>query len=91
MKPDSPAFAAISIDAPSFAQSAVAAAVEAQFGLSGDYAALVSERDQNFRLETADDRRFVVKVTSRIEDAASTEFQIGALLHLERAIDIRTP
>jgi hydroxylysine kinase len=91
MKPESPAFAAISIDAPSFSQSAVAAAVEAQFGLSGDYAALVSERDQNFRLETADDRQFVVKVTSRIEDAASTDFQVGALLHLESAIDIRAP
>ncbi len=91
MKPDSPAFAAISIDAPSFAQSAVAAAVEAQFGLSGDYAALVSERDQNFRLKTADDRQFVVKVTSRSEDAASTDFRVGALLHLESANDIRVP
>jgi Ser/Thr protein kinase RdoA (MazF antagonist) len=91
MKPDSPAFAAISIDAPSFAQSTVAAAVEAQFGLSGDYAALVSERDQNFRLDTSDDRRLVVKVTSRTEDAASTDFRIGALLHLESAIDIRVP
>ena len=91
MKPESPALTAISTDAPSFTQAAVAAAVEAQFGLSGDYALLVSERDQNFQLRTSDGMQFVVKVTSRTEDAASTDFQVGALLHLESAIDIRTP
>ena len=91
MKPESPALTAISTDAPSFTQAAVAAAVEVQFGLSGDYALLVSERDQNFQLRTSDGMQFVVKVTSRTEDAASTDFQVGALLHLESAIDIRTP
>jgi len=91
MKPESPAFAAISTDAPTFPQAEVAAAVEAQFGLSGDYAPLVSERDQNFQLKTSDGKQFVVKVTSRVEDAASTDFQIEALLHLEGAGDVRVP
>lgn len=91
MKPESPALKAISIDAPSFGQPAVAAAVDAQFGLSGDYAPLVSERDQNFRLITADGMQFVVKVASLLEGATSTDFQVGALLHLESAGDIRVP
>ena len=63
----------------------IATAVDRQFGLEGDYEPLVSERDQNFRLTLDDGRRFVVKVTNLHEAAATSDFQIGALLHLERA------
>ena len=58
-------------------------AVEAQFGLFGDYAPLVSERDQNFCLTTAGGDKYVVKVTSAVEPGVVSEFQIAALLHLE--------
>ncbi len=58
-------------------------AVEAQFGLFGDYAPLISERDQNFRLTTAGGDKYVVKVTSAVEPGLVSEFQIAALLHLE--------
>lgn len=70
---------------PALPLQSVATAVRDQFGLAGDYLPLVSERDQNFSLALDDGRRFVVKVTSLEETAATSDFQIGALLHLETA------
>jgi Ser/Thr protein kinase RdoA (MazF antagonist) len=58
--------------------------------LRGDYTSLVSERDQNFRLTLADSRRYVVKVTSLREAAETSDFQLGALRHLEGA-DVDVP
>jgi len=40
------------VEPPGFDASVVAEAVTQQFGLAGDYALLVSERDQNFCLTT---------------------------------------
>ena len=74
---------AIAAAPPTCMPDAVARAIETQFGLAGDYAPLVSERDQNFCLTDADGRRFVVKVTSLAERPETSDFQIGALLHLE--------
>lgn len=69
----------------------VAAEVKSQFGLTGDYVSLVSERDQNFRLTARDGRRVVVKVTSSLEEGEVTDFQIEALLHLERERQLPLP
>ena len=71
----------IAVEPPSFGVSVVADAVARQFGLVGDYALLVSERDQNFCLTTNDDR-YLVKVTSPTEPNDVTDFQIAALSHL---------
>ena len=80
---------AIAAQPPTLAQDEVARAVAEQFGLEGDYAPLVSERDQNFCLSAADGRRYVVKVTSLAELPETSDFQLGALLHLEGApIDV---
>lgn len=43
---------------------------------------LDSERDQNFRLHTADDRRYVLKIANPAEDRAVTNLQSEALRHL---------
>jgi len=83
MKPESATLAAISVGAPTFSQEAVSRAIEAQFGLIGEYSPLVSERDQNFMLRADDGGHFVAKVTSGLEEAAATDFQVEALLHLE--------
>lgn len=72
----------VAVEPPGFAASVVAEAVTQQFGLAGDYALLVSERDQNFCLTTADDDRYLVKVTSPVEPHDVTDFQIAALNHL---------
>lgn len=45
---------------------------------------LVSERDQNFRLKTADGRKLVLKIANAAEDPQVTQFQIAALQHIER-------
>lgn len=91
MKPEPAAMAAITGDAPSLTVDNVAHAVEATFGLGGDYSPLVSERDQNFMLRSANGSRYVVKVTSRFEKSVATDFQIDALQHLEQARDVLVP
>ena len=77
--------AALAHDPPDLPAETVAAAVRAHFGLDGRYAPLVSERDQNFALQTAGGGRVVVKVISPLESAEATEFLVGALEHLEHA------
>jgi len=61
----------------------VASAVFLQFGLTGDYTELVSERDRNYRLISRDGTSYAVKATCQAEDAIVTDFQIAALIHLE--------
>jgi Ser/Thr protein kinase RdoA (MazF antagonist) len=87
----SSALFAISAPPPCLDASVVAAAVEAQFGLMGEYESLVSERDQNFLLRETGGGRFVVKVTSAMEKSTVTDFQIGALLHLEHDQELAVP
>ena len=76
---------------PDLAEIKVADAVRQQFGLTGQYLPLVSERDQNFRLEATDGRRYVVKVTNAAEPAVVTDFQVALLRHLQRSNSVRTP
>jgi len=85
------ALAAISAAPPALGTESVANAIETQFGLAGEFSPLVSERDQNFLLRTGDGKQYVTKVTSAHEDPAATDFQIGALLHLEKAQGLLVP
>ncbi|MDJ0750451.1 MAG: phosphotransferase [Woeseiaceae bacterium] len=91
MTPRKTSLSAIAIAPPMADVAEVAAQVQAEFGLAGDYVSLVSERDQNFRLTTRDRCRYVVKVTSSLEESAVTDFQIEALLHLEREQSLPLP
>lgn len=58
--------------------------VSEEYGLRGDLVPLVSERDQNFRLTTVDEERYVVKIANAAEARLTTEFQIEALLHMQK-------
>ncbi len=91
MTTHSSALMAIKAAPPNIEEAAVARSVGEQFGLEGEYSTLVSERDQNFLLRTAGGRRFLVKVTSAVEDAATTDFQIAALQHVENAGGVLAP
>jgi Ser/Thr protein kinase RdoA (MazF antagonist) len=91
MSDNSTALMAITAAAPTIDESVVMQAVHQQFGLQGECSSLVSERDQNFLLRTADARQFLVKVTSAVEEAATTDFQISALQHIENAGDVLAP
>jgi Ser/Thr protein kinase RdoA (MazF antagonist) len=59
----------------------VAAHLRAHWGLVGQLSALTSERDQNFRLTTADGS-YVVKIANAVEPHAMTRFQNRALRHV---------
>lgn len=59
--------------------------VRARWGIDGRAEALSSERDQNFRIETAAGRRVLLKIADPAEDRQVTNFQTELLLHLERA------
>lgn len=77
------ALAAITAAPPSIARNVIAAAVAEQFGLRGELYPLVSERDQNYRLEAPGGERYLVKVSSAVEAAATTALQVDVLRHLE--------
>ncbi len=70
---------------PTLPVETIAAVVEAEFGLLGDYQPLVSERDQNFRLKASTGDQYVVKVTGLKEESDVSDCQISALLHLHDA------
>ena len=74
---------AISVRQPQFSNAAAQLTLERDFGLQGELVPLLSERDQNFRVVTADGRDFVFKIANRAEDTATTELQIKALRHIE--------
>ena len=51
--------------------------------IDGDFKRLSGERDQNYRVTTADGTQYVYKIASSIEVPALVDFQVQALLHLE--------
>ena len=67
---------------PVIAMADVADLLARHYGISGDLAALTSERDLNIRVTTAAGR-FVLKFANSAEPCAVTDFQIAALVHLE--------
>lgn len=85
------AHTAVSARPPCVPVAEIELAVERQFGFSGSYSPLVSERDQNFRLEASGGAEYVVKVTSAAEPRPVSDFQIAALLHLERVGTVPVP
>lgn len=62
------------------------------YGVTGEFTRLSSERDANFCIRTGDGSAFLFKVTNSKEPLEFTDFQIGALQHLEcHAPDIPVP
>lgn len=66
-------------------ESEAASIAAAGWGIAGRATSLTGERDRNFRLDADDGRHFVLKIANPVEDATVTDFQIRALLHIERA------
>lgn len=84
---DSPACAVIAEPPPRLTESQAIESVRRHYGLEVTVRPLVSERDQNFRIETSDGRRFVLKIANAAEDPLVTDFQIEALLHIAAKAD----
>lgn len=74
----------IACEPPSFSAAEAERLAADHYGLDATATTLVSERDQNFRLDTDDRRRFVLKITNVVEDALVTDFQIAALRYIEK-------
>jgi len=85
--PEPDPLAVIAEEQPEVGEERVRQAVREQYGLEASLRPLVSERDQNFLLETAAGPRYVLKIANTAEDPVVTDFQIQALLHIERAVD----
>jgi len=60
--------------------------VKARYGLDVTASSLVSERDQNFLMRTSEGAKYVLKIANAAEDPVVTDFQIKALLHIERVV-----
>jgi hydroxylysine kinase len=75
---------AIANPQPEFSETAAKRTLAVEYGLGGDLLPLVSERDQNFRVAMADGRQFVFKIANCVERRVTTDFQIKALLHIEK-------
>jgi Ser/Thr protein kinase RdoA (MazF antagonist) len=69
---------------PSFPAEELLDVASKRFGVTGRLAPLEGERDQNHRLTADEGRQFVLKVSGPTEDPTVVDFQIQALLHLER-------
>ncbi len=80
--PQADPFAVIETEAPQLDASEVLGLVREHYALEARLEALLSERDQNFRLRCDDGRQFVVKIVNAAEDPLATDFQSQALLYL---------
>ena len=54
------------------------------FGVTGSLAALAGERDQNFRVDTADGQRFLFKISNPADTRPILDMQTAALRHIEQ-------
>ena len=68
---------------PAFAHSEVVSIASSLYGIDAKVKPLVSERDQNFRLDTNDGRRFMLKISNHAEQLQVVDFQNHALQHIE--------
>ena len=67
---------------PSFTIEQVADHAYKLYGLTGKLSSLDSERDQNFRIETKDGNRVIMKIANSAEDPAIIDMQLKALEHI---------
>jgi Ser/Thr protein kinase RdoA (MazF antagonist) len=67
---------------PRFALAEAESLLHTRFGLRGTLAALPSERDQNFSIQTASGDRFVLKIAKSDERREVLDLQNSALAHL---------
>ena len=72
---------------PTFGAATITDKVEDEYGLTGEWEALVGERDQNFRLNTKNGRKYVVKMDVDA-DPDVIEERMGAYAKLEIIFDL---
>jgi 4-aminobutyrate aminotransferase-like enzyme/aminoglycoside phosphotransferase (APT) family kinase protein len=70
---------------PAFGEAAARQILSEGFGVeSSSLRLLAGERDQNFRVDTADGQRFLLKISNPADDEPILAMQAAALRHIER-------
>lgn len=86
------AFTLLTTDPPELSEEHAADLLREHYGLEGTLELQYSERDQNFLVRTSSGTEHVLKIANSAEITAITDFQIAALLHLEKSrLGIRVP
>ena len=67
---------------PVFSEAEAERVAAEHYGIDARVRPLVSERDQNFRLDTIDGNRFTLKIANHAEQPQVVDFQNRALLHV---------
>lgn len=70
-------------NSPDLALTEAANLLDTQYGVTGDFLMLESERDQNFRVDT-ENISYLFKICNADEDESVVDLQIQALKHIER-------
>ena len=76
--------AVLAEEAPEFTEDEAIEVLRQHWGLTATVKPLVSERDQNFRVTAESGDRYVLKIANAAESPDVTDFQIEALIHIER-------
>ena len=69
---------------PAFDVEAVRRILRDRFSLEASLTPLAGERDQNFRVDTADGRRFLFKISNPADGRSTIDMQTAALRHIEQ-------
>lgn len=68
--------------APQYSLTDAASLLKTHYGLSGDLSPLNSERDQNYKVVTADGKIFILKIINASEPVVESRFQTALLNHI---------
>src|SRR5579859_5148705 len=71
-------------DPPTFSDEAARQALRDCFGVTGSLTPLAAERDQNFRVDTAEGQRFLFKISNPADTRPILDMQTAALRHIEQ-------
>ncbi len=78
--------AVIAREAPEIPDEDAIAIARDRYGLDVTVRPLVSERDQNFRMQASDGKKYVMKIANAAENPVVTDFQVQALLYIEQRV-----
>ena len=82
----------LAVRAPQVSDLAIKNVLSGEYGVSGSWSALLSERDQNLRVLADDGSEYVFKIANGAEDRQTTDLQVRVLEHLEkRQCPVPTP
>jgi 4-aminobutyrate aminotransferase-like enzyme/Ser/Thr protein kinase RdoA (MazF antagonist) len=69
--------------APAFDKATAAKFVRAHYGINGTATLLVSERDQNFRIDAENGQKYLLKIANALEASEVIDYENAILQHLQ--------